>query len=163
MGKCFNFYECRQEDRGNKNFLCRDCERKIKIYISDTYLKNGLIDDRGKVRIDLVVDEARKIANYLSWTGKMTSTGLRKFYAKMKAIEGLYRANQDWPEIAIRLKTMIQNAEYSAKRETVPEIWVTIIEKNINEAIKSDRHFAAMLNHMQGIVAFFKENKEGRR
>lgn len=164
MGKCYNFQVCGQEDRrNNKNYLCAGCNRKINDYIAKVYLNKGLLNQDEKIHPELIVDEARKIAVYLSWTEKMTNTGLRKFYAKMKAIEGLYRASRDWQETQNKLLTLIQNAEYGAKRETVPAIWVTIIEKNIKEATQSPKHFEAMLNHMQGIVAFFKENREGRR
>ena len=117
------------------------------------YLKDGYFDKDDNLLPQVIQDWPETLAKTFV-REKMTSTQLRRFFNRVRAIE-----QQNLP--FVRLKEDILSikpiAAASVGRETAPPIFKEFIDKNVHLAIESPDSFKrGFLTHFQSVVAYLK-------
>jgi CRISPR type III-A-associated protein Csm2 len=121
------------------------------------YLKGGYFDENNKPRRELYIDWAKYIAEEFYRQG-VTRASLRRFYAQVKGIEPSLKKENDFKNNKHRLYPLFPLANYAVNREEnhLPVIFKDFFEKNLELALKDNRHFKAFVDHLQSIVAYFR-------
>ena len=128
------------------------------------YLKDGYFDKEDNLLNRVIQEWPEEIAQTFAKAG-LTSTQLRRFFNRAKAIEQQKIPFSRLKEDILSLKPI---AAASVGRETAPPIFKEFIDKNVELAIASENSFKrGFITHFQSVVAYLKYyekfSKGGRR
>lgn len=143
--------------------------RPVPPGLPDAYLNRGYFDEKGNIFPNLVTTTAEEIAKSLG-TGGVTSTQLRRFYAKAKAVEQRVDSDESFASAVagiLELKQHAANAVGRAQGRGEQEglaLLKKFIDRNVDLAARSKEAFRkGFLLHFQGVVAYFKYHEKVRR
>lgn len=148
--------------------VCFDCNNKKRYEgasgldkstprLSNDYLKDGYFDVNGYLRDGIFKEDAKEVATVLAGL-KMTSTSLRAFYNKLKAIESKYKAsNNNFDLIKPNLYAFERDVAYQISRGVVSEEFRKFINKNAELAINGPKEFKGFIEHFLSVLAYFKD------
>lgn len=95
-------------------------------------------------------------------TQELSSTALRRFYNKAKALSNKFQFNPNYKLLLPDLYAFERDAAYAASRLVVPGVFVGFVVKNMHLATCDEKGFRGFIEHFQSIVAFAKGKlKEG--
>jgi len=119
------------------------------------YLQSGYFDKDGNVLPDVIQQWPQQLAQtFLRARPKLTSTQLRRFFNRVRAIEQQNLPFERLREDILSLKPI---AAASVGRGTAPDIFKVFIDRNIDLAIDSSESFSrGFLTHFQSVVAYLK-------
>ena len=130
--------------------------------LPDGYLHRGYFDEKGNIFPDLVTTIPEEVAKGLG-IGGVTSTRLRRFYTKAKAVEQRLDSGESFESAMagiLELKQHAANAVGRAQGKAEQEgldLLKKFIDHNVDLAVKSKEAFRkGFLLHFQGVVAYFK-------
>lgn len=130
--------------------------------LPDAYLHTGYFDGKGNIFPNLVTTTPEDVAKGLG-VGGVTSTQLRRFYTKAKAVEQRLDSGESFESAVagiLELKQHAANAVGRAQGRAEQEglnLLKKFIDCNVDLAVKSERAFRkGFLLHFQGVVAYFK-------
>ena len=147
--------------------VCNNCNKKrydvtsgfdkSTAKLPNDYLKEGYFDENGYLRAGIFQEDAKEVATVLAGL-KMTSTSLRAFYNKLKAIESKYKAsNNNFDLIKPNLYAFERDVAYQISRGVVSEDFRKFINKNAELAIKGPKEFKGFIEHFLSVLAYFKD------
>ncbi|VUZ84399.1 hypothetical protein MELA_00770, partial [Candidatus Methylomirabilis lanthanidiphila] len=130
--------------------------------LPDGYLNRGYFDEKGNIFHDLVTTKPEEIAKGLG-AGGVTSTQLRRFYTKAKAVEQRVDSGESFDSVVGRILELKQHAANAVGRaqgrdeQAGLELLKKFIDRNVDLAVKGKEAFRkGFLLHFQGVVAYFK-------
>jgi len=136
--------------------------------LPNEYLGKGYFDERGNVFQELVTTAAEEVAKKLGTEG-VTSTQLRRFYTKAKAVEQRMSAGENFESLIAGILELKQHAANAVGRaqgrdaEQGLKILKSFIDRNVELAVKGrDAFRKGFLLHFQGVVAYFKYHYPGK-
>ncbi|PWI57570.1 type III-A CRISPR-associated protein Csm2 [Sulfoacidibacillus thermotolerans] len=149
-----------------------DDSAKEKLASLRQQMGDEYFDERGHYKASLFTG-AKEIAE--KFQQEKTSTHqVRMFFAYVKNIEYLIhqRSNEfeqtggkmgvgetsSYPRYQNQLFDLTNKARYAVARKQVGESFFRFIEKNMNIATRSEKHFLAFVKHFEGVVCYMKED-----
>jgi len=127
-------------------------ERK-QLLLPVGYLQEGYFDKDGHILPEVIEKWPMELAQ-IFLRGGLTSTQLRRFFNRARAIE-----QQDLPferlrEEILGLKPIVAA---SVGRGVAPDVFKVFIDKNVDQATRSQTNFSrGFLTHFQSVVAYLK-------
>ena len=164
MGTC---QKCGKPTQEEWHKFCPECfykqrgrgePRHKKVRLDDKYLQGGYFrDDAGHQRPEIYDQEAELAALALgNAQPRLTSNQLRRFFNKMRAIEGKLDAEGDFLAVQGDLYAFKRDVVYAVGRKVVPEEFKTFIDRNVDLAVKDESSFRrGFIQHFQSVVAWF--------
>jgi CRISPR/Cas system CSM-associated protein Csm2 small subunit len=123
--------------------------------LPDGYLRDGYFDTDGYLRPELIVEQARAIADDLDRAG-LSSAALRRFFGMLRKVETRLDAERNFAAVRgdlLALKPFAANAE---TRDVIPSLFRVFIDRNVDNAVLNERAFRrGFLPHFQYVVAYF--------
>jgi len=118
-------------------------------------LRGGYFDAEGNLRPELIVTQARQVADLLA--GRGLSTGaLRRFFGLARRAERYLNTGASFPRVRNDLLDMKARAFDAQKRDVVPPAFREFIDENVERAVASERAFRnGFLKHFEYVVAWF--------
>lgn len=130
------------------------------------YLESGYLDKRENVLPEVIQDWPKQIAQTFR-RGGLSSTQLRRFFNKVRAIEGKWKAKPEkgnWDRLKEEILALKPLAAVAVGKRNAPDIFNTFMELNVGQAVKSpDAFLRGFVIHFQSIVAYTKYFEETRR
>ena len=130
------------------------------------YLKDGYFDKDRNLLPQVIQDWPEMLAKTFAGE-KLTSTQLRRFFNRVRAIE---QQNLPFARLKEDILSIKPIAAASVGREVAPLIFKEFIDKNVHLAVESlDSFKRGFLTHFQSVVAYLKyyeyeqASKGGRR
>lgn len=152
-----------QSRRGGRSSGALHGSKSVSRALHNEYLSEGYFDKEGLLRREIIVDDAQAVASVLK-RANMTSAALRRFFAKLRAIQEKYKSTNNFEKVKEDLYSFYPLVAYSVSRKVAPIVFQEFMEKNLAQAEKDEKHFRAFIKHFQSVVAFFKdENQRGGR
>jgi CRISPR/Cas system CSM-associated protein Csm2 small subunit len=166
MGKCIKCGKLTQEEWHD---YCGDCFREVKRQgrnrprgkkdvprgLSEEYLNGGYFDDRGNLRPELIVTEARSVAQELD-KADMTSTALRRFFGKVRFAQRKLDQHGDFLAIVPDILALEPYVANAVTRGVVPHLFKEFLERNVKLAVADSKSFLqGFVKHFEYVVAFF--------
>ncbi|MFW5437294.1 type III-A CRISPR-associated protein Csm2 [Paenibacillus apiarius] len=134
------------------------------IKLPESYLEEGYFDSEGLPRRELYVEMAEEVAKKFGVVGD-SSSRLRKYYNEVRTIWEVVNADKNGSEKAFhsnrhRLYKLRATASYDSNREDgrSSRILYDFINKNVQIAEKSLKHYKVFMDHFMCIMGYFKEN-----
>lgn len=138
--------------------------KRDPIKLPEGYLKEGYFDSEGLPRRELYVEMAEEVAKKLGLVGD-TSSRLRKYYNEIRTIWEVVNADKSVSEKAFhsnrhRLYKLRATASYDSNREDArsSRILYDFVDKNVQIAERSLKHYKVFMDHFMCIMGYFKEN-----
>lgn len=123
--------------------------------LPDGYLRGGYFDDDGHLRPELIVEQARQIAEDLAQAG-LTTAALRRFFGMTRKVESRLDADQSFAAVRGDLLALKPFAANAQTREVIPSLFRDFIDRNVEQAVRGEREFRkGFLPHFQYVVAYF--------
>lgn len=119
------------------------------------YLPDGYFTETGHLKREVLIEWPKLLVETLA-SRQLTNTALRRFYNKLKALDGKLKGGADYRQVLPALYAFERDAAYAAARETVPGEFVGFIVRNVNLACQSKEAFRAFVEHFQSLIAFGK-------
>jgi|GEM_PF-1628459 len=126
-------------------------------YLSGGYLteRNGKYYIKEEVYTSWALEASTKLKQQFP---KMTSTKLRAFFNKLRAVEFRYKeAGRDFFRAQEGLFKLKSDVKYPENRNITPALFTTFIEKNVDLAKKDEENFRAFVHHFESVIAYFKD------
>lgn len=128
------------------------------------YLSDGYFTESGHLRREVLIEWPQALTEMFAHK-KLTNTALRRFYNKLKALDGKLKGGMGYKRILPDLYAFERDAAYAAARDVVPGEFVGFVARNLNLAFQSEQGFRAFMEHFQSLIAFAKGklNEGGNR
>lgn len=124
------------------------------------YLRDGLIDDQGKVRIEYLLDRADSVAGRFAASD---AASLRTFYQVLKGyVDPMVNGQRDWPTTRELIATLTGKAAYQGGRNVASASFASFIRRNVDTAITSPEAAKAFLLHYQAVIGYWRGRNPGR-
>ncbi|MDK2960695.1 MAG: CRISPR-associated protein Csm2 [Bacillota bacterium] len=121
------------------------------------YLAQGYFDSAGHLLRSVLVEWPKELVQTFARANPpLSSSALRNFFTKLKALENRLQASHDMAQVLPDLYAFERDAAYAANRQVVPPVFFTFIVKNIDLATANPRNFAGFKEHFQAVVAYGK-------
>ncbi|MCX5977788.1 MAG: type III-A CRISPR-associated protein Csm2 [Coprothermobacterota bacterium] len=117
------------------------------------YLRGGYFNEKGKIRPEIYMDDAKHVAEVLQSKG-MKPAALRRFYSLVRSIKDTART--DFDAIQSRINKLRPYAHYQVERDIAPFDFERFIEKNVDLASRNSQSFEAFVEHFECVVAWSK-------
>lgn len=123
------------------------------------YLRDGYFDADGYLRPELIVEQAREIAQTLAARG-LSAASLRRFFGMARRAESRLEAEHHFAAVRGDLLALKPFAANAQTREVVPPVFREFIDRNVEHAVSSERDFLrGFLPHFQYVVAYFPRTR----
>ncbi len=119
------------------------------------YLSGGYFTNTGHLRREVLIEWPKLLVETFA-ARNLTNTALRRFYNKLRALDGKLKGGAEFSRILPSLYAFERDAAYAAARETVPGEFIGFIARNVNLACQSKEAFQAFVEHFQCLIAFGK-------
>ena len=120
------------------------------------YLKNGYFDGKGNIWPELIVDEAKRVADVLGQRRLLKTSQLRRFFGKARNIQQKLESGQPFDALVSEIRGMQPLAANAVARGNAPEAFKEFIDRNVPLAARDAKHFVSgFLAHFQGVLCYF--------
>ena len=120
------------------------------------YLQNGYFDDKGNVFPEVIQQWPKELAQTFKQS-RLSSTQMRRFFNRARAIERQLDANQPFDRVKEEILMLKPLAAASVGKGNAPEIFGTFMDRNVDLAVRSEAEFnRGFLTHFQSVIAYLK-------
>jgi len=151
-----------QQQRGSSGFGQRppqysNSDRQPSFIASDQYLRGGYFDQQGHIRPEIINVDALRAAMELSNANpKLSNSQLYLFLVKLRSIEVRLDAGTEFEEMRAEVASLSPAAAGAFNRKVAPRVFWTLMDKNVELALKSERAFReGFLQHFKSIVQYY--------
>lgn len=122
--------------------------------------QKGYFDEKNILRPQVIQDWPKIAADDFKGGG-LTSTQLRRFFTKAKAIEQKLKSGQSFDRLREEIHTLKPLAAAAVGKRNAPEIFNMFMEVHVHQALKSPEAFTrGFIIHLQSIIAYTKYFEE---
>ena len=123
------------------------------------YLEGGYFDDKGNLRTVVVTTWASQIAEVLARarTRKgegMAGSQLRNFFGSARLIEQRLRSETPFDAVRADIARLVPLAAVTVAMGNAPQVFLDLMERNIQIAQEHPRSFDAFIKHLEAIVCY---------
>jgi CRISPR type III-A-associated protein Csm2 len=150
-------HQCREKRKKERTELPAASSSKDPVSLPANYLHEGYFDDQGILRRDIFTHEAWQVALALSnpdLSQPLSSSGLRRFYNRLKAIQQGYQLDKDFENVKVKLYDFLNGVRYAVARKVAPDQFQKFIEVNLELALTNHDAFEAFMQHYESLVAY---------
>ena len=157
-GVCFS----KRKQGGNATSPTRDTPSSTSfsgVVLPKGYLDGGYFEIKnGKqyIREEVFITWAKEMSASLKAEG-LAPAAIRRFFIKLRAIEYKLAMTKDFDRAREGIYAFSRDVAYTEGRGITKPLFSKFIELNCSEAKKDAEHFRAFVEHLQSVVAYFKE------
>lgn len=123
--------------------------------LPEGYLRSGYFDETGSLRPELIVEQARSIAEELD-RAKLSTAALRRFFGMTRRAESRLEAERSFAVVRADILALKPFAASAQTREVIPSLFREFLDRNVEQAVLGEREFLkGFLPHFQYVVAYF--------
>lgn len=171
--------------RDTSNVLCSDCHRekrepasgarqgnrpsaaRVRQELPEGYLRFGYFDSDGNSRKEMLIDEARAVAEALASTNLATNK-LQALYNRARMLKDRLNQDADFAALKADIYGLLTDAVDSTGRGITPNLFLQFVERNVELAVTDAKSFKeGFIEHLRGVRAWFllarAKSNPGRR
>lgn len=125
------------------------------------YLHNGYYDEQRHLRREIFIEYPQELIQiFAAARPRVTTSALRRFYNKVKAVEGKMQRGSSYESVLQDLYSLERDAAYSVGREIMPPVFQAFIVKNVDLATQNVDNFHGFVEHFQAVIALGRAKLE---
>jgi len=160
--------------RDPKRALCSDCHRQqqqggssdmqsrnrptggfSKRGLPEGYLRLGYFDSDGYLRKEVMIDEAKEVAESLA-RSNLAAVKLQGLYNRARMLKDRLNRTDDFRALKADLYGLLTDAVDSTGRRITPDIYREFVERNIGLAVVDSKSFQeGFVEHLRSVRAWF--------
>ena len=173
--------------RDESTVLCSDCHRdqqrssaigrhdrspsaRRSDDLPEGYLRLGYFDTEGNPRKEMLVDEARAVAEVLASASapELAANKVAALYNRARMLKDRLNQGAEFAAVRADIYGLLTDAVDATGRRITPEVFMRFVERNVELAAKDAKSFKeGFIEHLHGVRAWFlltrKTNNPGRR
>jgi CxxC-x17-CxxC domain-containing protein len=119
------------------------------------YLKLGYFDDAGNLRKEVIMEEARAVAEKLARTN-LAAVKLQGFYNRARMLKDRFAGSKNFGAIEPEIRMLLIDAVDSTGRGVTPDLFRQFVERNVElAAIDAESFTEGFVEHLRCVRAWF--------
>jgi len=153
--------------RDEKNVLCSDCHRerqgkkpapggaRSEQHLPEGYLRLGYFDSEGNLRKEVLIDEARAVAEVLV-KAELAAVKLQSLYNRVRILRDRLNQSGDFAALNPDIHSLLIDAVDSTGRGVTPNVFLQFVECNVERAAIDSKSFKdGFVEHLRAVRAWY--------
>jgi len=126
-----------------------------EVVLPEGYLKLGYFGEDGHPRKEILIEEARAMAELLA-NSDLAAGKLQGLYTRVRILKDRVNQTGDFAAIRSDIYGLLTDAADSTGRKITPEVFLRFVERNVELATVDAKSFReGLVEHLRGVRAWF--------